>query len=170
ELGIGGADVRLPRAELASDDVRALRERGGLVHRDRPRHALTAEAAVGREHELVVVDVLERGADVGSDLLRRLDLQAAVADHPDGDFLRQVSLVRLERRQQAVPVLLRLAAAGCKVIQIEEPAIHSSAAYGAPAEVLDFLVELFNHTVEGLGTREVSITPASPAAPPLRTN
>ena len=31
--------------------------------------------------------------------------------------------------------LRALAAAGCKVIQIEEPAIHSSAAYGAPAEV-----------------------------------
>ena len=53
--------------------------------------------------------------------------------------------------------LRELAAAGCKVIQIEEPAIHSSAAYGAPAEVLDFLVELFNHTVEGLDDVELWI-------------
>jgi 5-methyltetrahydropteroyltriglutamate--homocysteine methyltransferase len=53
--------------------------------------------------------------------------------------------------------LRELAAAGAKVIQIEEPAIHSSATYGAPAEVLDFLVDLFNHTVEGLEDVEVWI-------------
>jgi 5-methyltetrahydropteroyltriglutamate--homocysteine methyltransferase len=53
--------------------------------------------------------------------------------------------------------LRALQAAGAKVIQIEEPAIHSSAAYGAPAEVLDFLVELFNHTVEGLDDCELWI-------------
>ena len=51
--------------------------------------------------------------------------------------------------------LRELAAAGCDVIQIEEPAIHSAAAYGAPAEYLDFLVDLFNHTVEGLEDCEV---------------
>jgi 5-methyltetrahydropteroyltriglutamate--homocysteine methyltransferase len=53
--------------------------------------------------------------------------------------------------------LRALQAAGAKVIQIEEPAIHSSAAYGAPPEVLDFLVELFNHTVEGLDDVELWI-------------
>ncbi len=53
--------------------------------------------------------------------------------------------------------LLELQSAGCKVIQIEEPAIHSSAAYGAPAEVLDFLVDLFNHTVEGIDEAEIWI-------------
>jgi 5-methyltetrahydropteroyltriglutamate--homocysteine methyltransferase len=53
--------------------------------------------------------------------------------------------------------LRALQAAGATVIQIEEPAIHSSAAYGAPAEVLDFLVELFNHTVEGLDDCELWI-------------
>jgi 5-methyltetrahydropteroyltriglutamate--homocysteine methyltransferase len=53
--------------------------------------------------------------------------------------------------------LRELAAAGCKVIQIEEPAIHSQATYGAPAEVLDFLVDLFNHTVEGLDDCEIWI-------------
>ena len=51
--------------------------------------------------------------------------------------------------------LRALAAAGAKVIQIEEPAIHSAAAYGAPAEALDFFVDLFNHTVEGLDDVEV---------------
>jgi 5-methyltetrahydropteroyltriglutamate--homocysteine methyltransferase len=53
--------------------------------------------------------------------------------------------------------LRELQAAGCKVIQIEEPAIHSAAAYGAPAEQLDFLVDLFNHTVEGLDDCELWI-------------
>jgi 5-methyltetrahydropteroyltriglutamate--homocysteine methyltransferase len=53
--------------------------------------------------------------------------------------------------------LRELAAAGCKVIQIEEPAIHSQAAFGAPKEVLDFLVDLFNRTVEGLEETEIWI-------------
>jgi 5-methyltetrahydropteroyltriglutamate--homocysteine methyltransferase len=48
-----------------------------------------------------------------------------------------------------------LAAAGCKVIQIEEPAIHSTAAYTQDKDVLDFLVDLFNHHVGGLDDVEV---------------
>jgi 5-methyltetrahydropteroyltriglutamate--homocysteine methyltransferase len=51
--------------------------------------------------------------------------------------------------------LRQLVAAGCKVVQIEEPAIHSSAAWGADEGTLDFLVDLFNHTVEGLDEAEV---------------
>lgn len=42
--------------------------------------------------------------------------------------------------------LRELAAAGCEVIQIEEPATSSAAAYGAAPEYLDFLVDLLNHT------------------------
>lgn len=53
--------------------------------------------------------------------------------------------------------LRALAAAGCPVIQIEEPAIHSQAAFGASKETLDFLVDLFNHTVEGLEGTELWI-------------
>lgn len=53
--------------------------------------------------------------------------------------------------------LRALAAAGCPVIQIEEPAIHSQAAFGASRETLDFLVDLFNHTVEGLEGTELWI-------------
>jgi 5-methyltetrahydropteroyltriglutamate--homocysteine methyltransferase len=53
--------------------------------------------------------------------------------------------------------LRALQSAGANVIQIEEPAIHSSAAYGASEDVLDFLVELFNHTVEGLDDVELWI-------------
>ena len=51
--------------------------------------------------------------------------------------------------------LRQLVAAGCKVVQIEEPAIHSAAAWGADAETLDFYVDLFNFTVEGLDEAEV---------------
>lgn len=51
--------------------------------------------------------------------------------------------------------LRQLVAAGCKVVQIEEPAIHSAAAWGADAETLDFFVDLFNFTVEGLDEAEV---------------
>jgi 5-methyltetrahydropteroyltriglutamate--homocysteine methyltransferase len=51
--------------------------------------------------------------------------------------------------------LRELAAAGCQVIQIEEPAIHSTAAYSQDPDVLDFLVDLFNHHVEGLDGAEI---------------
>jgi 5-methyltetrahydropteroyltriglutamate--homocysteine methyltransferase len=51
--------------------------------------------------------------------------------------------------------LRQLVAAGCKVVQIEEPAIHSAAAWGADAETLDFYVDLFNFTVDGLDDAEV---------------
>ena len=51
--------------------------------------------------------------------------------------------------------LRQLVAAGCKVVQIEEPAIHSSAAWGADEATLDFLVDLFNYTVEGLDEAEI---------------
>jgi 5-methyltetrahydropteroyltriglutamate--homocysteine methyltransferase len=53
--------------------------------------------------------------------------------------------------------LRELAAAGAKVIQIEEPSIHSSAAYGADSDTLDFLVDLFNRHVEGLDDVEIWI-------------
>ena len=51
--------------------------------------------------------------------------------------------------------LRQLVAAGCKVVQIEEPAIHSAAAWGADEATLDFFVDLFNYTVEGLDDAEI---------------
>ncbi len=51
--------------------------------------------------------------------------------------------------------LRQLVAAGCTVVQIEEPAIHSAAAWGADEATLDFCVDLFNYTVEGLGEAEI---------------
>lgn len=53
---------------------------------------------------------------------------------------------------------LRLvAAAGAKVIQIEEPALHSTAAFSNDKDTLDFYVDLFNHQVEGLDDVELWI-------------
>jgi 5-methyltetrahydropteroyltriglutamate--homocysteine methyltransferase len=52
--------------------------------------------------------------------------------------------------------LRELAAAGCTVIQLEEPLLHLIAATRPDqSELIDFLVEAFNHEVEGLGNVEV---------------
>jgi 5-methyltetrahydropteroyltriglutamate--homocysteine methyltransferase len=52
--------------------------------------------------------------------------------------------------------LRELAAAGCKVIQIEEPLLHFLACYQPErADFIDFLVDAFNHEVEGLDDVEV---------------
>ena len=54
--------------------------------------------------------------------------------------------------------LRQLAAAGAKVIQIEEPTIHFTAAFHPEQkELLDFMVEAFNHEVEGLDDVELWI-------------
>jgi 5-methyltetrahydropteroyltriglutamate--homocysteine methyltransferase len=52
--------------------------------------------------------------------------------------------------------LRELAAAGCKVIQVEEPSIHAlAAAHPEDSEKMDFLVEAFNREVAGLEDVEV---------------
>jgi 5-methyltetrahydropteroyltriglutamate--homocysteine methyltransferase len=54
--------------------------------------------------------------------------------------------------------LRQLAAAGAKVIQIEEPTIHFTACFHPEQkELLDFMVEAFNHEVEGLDDVELWI-------------
>ncbi len=54
--------------------------------------------------------------------------------------------------------LRQLAAAGAKVIQIEEPTIHFVACfYPDQTEMLDFLVDAFNHEVDGLDDVELWI-------------
>jgi 5-methyltetrahydropteroyltriglutamate--homocysteine methyltransferase len=53
--------------------------------------------------------------------------------------------------------LRELAAAGCTVIQIEDPDIHTRAAFGADDETLDFLVDLYHRQVEGLDDVELWI-------------
>jgi 5-methyltetrahydropteroyltriglutamate--homocysteine methyltransferase len=52
--------------------------------------------------------------------------------------------------------LRELAAAGCRAIQVEEPLLHFIAATRPDeTELIDFLVEAFNHEVEGLDGVEV---------------
>ena len=54
--------------------------------------------------------------------------------------------------------LRQLAAAGCKVIQIEEPTLHFIACYyPEETELIDFLVDCFNHEIEGLDDTEIWI-------------
>jgi 5-methyltetrahydropteroyltriglutamate--homocysteine methyltransferase len=53
--------------------------------------------------------------------------------------------------------LRELQAAGCQVIQIEEPAIHSTAVFTQDKDTLDFYVDLYNHQVEGLDDVELWI-------------
>jgi 5-methyltetrahydropteroyltriglutamate--homocysteine methyltransferase len=52
--------------------------------------------------------------------------------------------------------LRELAAAGCKVIQVEEPALHAVACFHPEnTDLIDFLVDAFNHEVAGLEDVEV---------------
>ncbi len=86
---VGRRDVALLEPELLEHDVARLRDRRGLVEREVPVEALAAEAAVGREDELVGRDVLERAPDAVGDDLREVGLERAVADHADRDLLLQ---------------------------------------------------------------------------------
>lgn len=77
-----------------------------------------------------------------------LNLGTDVYDDDKRDLMWDIAgVINLELRE--------LAAAGCEVIQIEEPAIHSTAAYNPDPDVLDLLVDLFNRHVEGLDDVEV---------------
>jgi 5-methyltetrahydropteroyltriglutamate--homocysteine methyltransferase len=51
--------------------------------------------------------------------------------------------------------LRRLADAGCRVIQIEEPLIHLVASTSSDREYIDFLVDCLNHELRGLDDVEV---------------
>jgi 5-methyltetrahydropteroyltriglutamate--homocysteine methyltransferase len=54
--------------------------------------------------------------------------------------------------------LRQLAAAGCRVIQMEEPLVHSVARYSPDeTELIDFLVDAYNREVEGLDDVEIWI-------------
>ena len=54
--------------------------------------------------------------------------------------------------------LRQLAAAGCDVIQVEEPTLHFMARYHPEmTELIDFLVDCFNREIEGLDDVEVWI-------------
>jgi len=53
--------------------------------------------------------------------------------------------------------LRSLVAAGCRVIQIEEPLLHFVAASSRDGQYLDFLIDCFNHEISGLEDAEVWI-------------
>jgi 5-methyltetrahydropteroyltriglutamate--homocysteine methyltransferase len=53
--------------------------------------------------------------------------------------------------------LRSLVAAGCKVIQVEEPLLHFVAASSRDRQYLDFLIDCFNHEIGGLEDAEVWI-------------
>jgi 5-methyltetrahydropteroyltriglutamate--homocysteine methyltransferase len=53
--------------------------------------------------------------------------------------------------------LRKLADAGCRVIQIEEPLLHFVAATSTDQGYLDFLIDCFNHEISGLDDVEVWI-------------
>jgi 5-methyltetrahydropteroyltriglutamate--homocysteine methyltransferase len=53
--------------------------------------------------------------------------------------------------------LRALAAAGCKVIQLEEPLLHAATLFGAPSDYVDFLVDAYHREVEGLDEVELWI-------------
>jgi 5-methyltetrahydropteroyltriglutamate--homocysteine methyltransferase len=53
--------------------------------------------------------------------------------------------------------LRELAAAGCKAIQIDDPAVYYLASLGADDDVLDFHTDLYNRQVEGLDDVEIWI-------------
>jgi 5-methyltetrahydropteroyltriglutamate--homocysteine methyltransferase len=81
-----------------------------------------------------------------------LDLHTSEYDRDDKKQLiwDMATAMNIELRQ--------LAAAGAKVIQIEEPTIHFTAAFHPEEkEMLDFLVDCFNHEVEGLDDVELWI-------------
>jgi 5-methyltetrahydropteroyltriglutamate--homocysteine methyltransferase len=51
--------------------------------------------------------------------------------------------------------LRELAAAGCRVIQVEDPIIHMLQGKDVPSDQMDFLVDCFNHEISGLEDVEV---------------
>jgi 5-methyltetrahydropteroyltriglutamate--homocysteine methyltransferase len=61
----------------------------------------------------------------------------------------------LEMAQLLNTELRALVAAGCQVVQVEEPAIHAVAAADPHSKELDFLVDAFNREVDGLDGAEV---------------
>src|SRR5262249_10360879 len=87
ETSVARAHVGLGQAQLATNDVGALDEGDALVIGDPSAQPLTAEAAVGGNHESLGRDVLQRFPDEAGQVLRRFYQGVAVADHADTDLL-----------------------------------------------------------------------------------
>src|SRR5215471_10612198 len=87
EAWISSAHPCLRQAQLAAHDVGAFDKRDALVIRDPPAQPLTAEAAVGSNHESLGWDILERLANQRSDMLRWLDHRVAVVHYTNPNLL-----------------------------------------------------------------------------------
>jgi 5-methyltetrahydropteroyltriglutamate--homocysteine methyltransferase len=53
--------------------------------------------------------------------------------------------------------LRELVAAGCRVVQVEDPQLHYATTFNQDDSVVDFLVDLFNYEVQGLEEAEIWI-------------
>ena len=84
-----------------------------------------------------------------------LFLDSHTSEYPRADGPRQI----IWDMATAINQELRdLAAAGCKVIQVEEPTIHFTSAYTPEdRDTLEFLVDALNHEISGLDDCEVWI-------------
>src|SRR5205814_1725352 len=73
--------------EFFPHDVGAANDGDHLIEGDSPRHAFPAESAVARDDEALHRNELERLADGGGHLIRRLDLEVAMVDDANCDLL-----------------------------------------------------------------------------------
>jgi 5-methyltetrahydropteroyltriglutamate--homocysteine methyltransferase len=84
-----------------------------------------------------------------------LFLDSHTSEYPRADGPRQIIWDMATAINQE---LRELAAAGCKVIQVEEPTIHFTSAYTPEdRDTLEFLVDALNHEISGLDDCEVWI-------------
>src|SRR5438067_2871003 len=75
------------QAELPAHEVRSQDNGNHLVKGVTPAHALAAHAAIGRQHQALRRNVLQRLADESRYLLRCLHLQGMVIDYADAYLL-----------------------------------------------------------------------------------
>src|ERR1700686_2641270 len=61
--------------------------RHAFVERDTPGQPLAAEAAIGRDDELLLRDIFQRLADQRRDVVGRFDHRVAMVDDADADLL-----------------------------------------------------------------------------------
>src|SRR5215472_18110048 len=84
---IGRKTFGLWQSKLLAHHIGAEHQRHDLVVGVTPAHALAAHAAVGREHQPLGWNVLERAANVIGNLFGPLDLKRMVVDDADTNFL-----------------------------------------------------------------------------------
>ena len=89
---VGGEAHGLRIAQLLAHHIGAEHQRHDFVERMAAAHAFAAHAAIGRDHQPLRRNVLERGADLRRHFVRCLHLQHVVIDDADGDLLARDGL------------------------------------------------------------------------------